>query len=135
MGFKIGQKVVCIDDKFDMLQPQFTLLFKELPVEDETYTVREYGDGRILLDEIVNPTLDQNVGGKIVPIESGFASRRFAPLLDDRADFADSILQGIAEDIEVERLINPDWYEPMPEEEVLEEEGLKPLTMRKGLHL
>lgn len=81
-----GQKVVCINDEFSPLIRQ---LYKQLPVRDRTYTVREVFLGRekvvragdsatvgLLLEELVNPRDFIHRGGQ----EFGFSAERFAPL-------------------------------------------------------
>ncbi|MBI5382728.1 MAG: hypothetical protein HZA31_12590 [Opitutae bacterium] len=81
-----GQKVVCINDSF----PQFVrAIYKELPVKDKVYTVREVFLGRekivnagdsatvgLLLEELRNPPDPFHQGKQ----ELGFSSERFAPL-------------------------------------------------------
>jgi hypothetical protein len=81
-----GQKVVCINDAF----PEFVrAIYKELPVKDKVYTVREVFLGRekivkggdtatvgLLLEELHNPPDPFHQGQQ----ELGFSSERFAPL-------------------------------------------------------
>jgi hypothetical protein len=81
-----GQKVVCINDSFS----QFVqALYKELPVKNRTYTIREVFLGRekivksndhatvgLLLEELRNPEDPFHAGKQ----ELGFSSERFAPL-------------------------------------------------------
>lgn len=81
-----GQKVVCINDTFS---PAIRALYKQLPVKDNIYTVREVFLGRekivkagdsatvgLLLQEIKNPPDPFHQGEQ----ELGFSSERFAPL-------------------------------------------------------
>ncbi len=81
-----GQKVVCINDTFS---PTIRALYKELPVKDNNYTVREVFLGRekivkggetatvgLLLEELTNPRDPFHQGDQ----ELGFTSERFAPL-------------------------------------------------------
>ncbi len=91
--FDIGEKVVCIDDRF---HPEIAYLFTALPVKGKTYTVRECDMGRakwtsaqkgwdsvemkVLLVELVNGVDPSTEKG--CPSELGFAARRFAPLTD-----------------------------------------------------
>ncbi len=89
--FDKGQKVVCINDDFS---PTVRRLYKELPVKDQVYTVRDVTIGRarvtsgsggeneisylVLLEELHNPDdpyMHENAGQ-----EMGFRSDRFAPL-------------------------------------------------------
>ena len=89
--FLKGQKVVCIDDNFTAAA---RLMFKQLPVRDVVYTVREVYVGRgnvlkadsgkmdgeigILLVELVNPPDPALKKGLVY--ELGFKAERFAPL-------------------------------------------------------
>ncbi len=81
-----GQKVVCINDTFT---PTIRALYKQLPVKDTIYTVREVFLGRekivrggesatvgLLLEELKNPPDPFHQGEQ----ELGFSSERFAPL-------------------------------------------------------
>ena len=81
-----GQKVVCINDTFT---PTIRALYKQLPVKDNIYTVREVFLGRekivkggdtatvgLLLQELTNPRDPFHQGEQ----ELGFSSERFAPL-------------------------------------------------------
>src|ERR1044071_6857097 len=81
-----GQKVVCINDTFS---PAIRALYKQLPVKDNIYTVREVFLGRekivkggdtatvgLLLEELKNPRDPFHQGEQ----ELGFSSERFAPL-------------------------------------------------------
>lgn len=81
-----GQKVVCINDTFS---PTVRALYKQLPVKDNIYTIREVFLGRekivkggdtatvgLLLEELVNPKDPFHQGEQ----ELGFTSERFAPL-------------------------------------------------------
>ncbi len=81
-----GQKVVCINDTFT---PTILALYKQLPVKDNIYTIREVFLGRekivkggdsatvgLLLEELTNPKDPFHQGQQ----ELGFSSERFAPL-------------------------------------------------------
>ena len=81
-----GQKVVCINDKF---AATIRALYRELPVKDNIYTVREVYLGRekivkggdtatvgLLLEKLTNPPDPFHQGEQ----ELGFSSERFAPL-------------------------------------------------------
>ena len=81
-----GQKVVCINDAF---LSHFSLVYKQLPVKGDVYTIREVFLGRekivkggdtatvgILLHEISNPPDPFHANHE----EPGFASERFAPV-------------------------------------------------------
>lgn len=82
-----GQRVICVNDKFP---PLVRALYKQLPVKDNIYTIREVFLGRekivragdsatvgLLLEELTNPKDPFYKGGDQ---ELGFASDRFAPL-------------------------------------------------------
>lgn len=81
-----GQKVICINDTFS---PTVRALYKQLPVKDTIYTIREVFLGRekivrggdtatvgLLLEELTNPQDPFHQGEQ----ELGFSSERFAPL-------------------------------------------------------
>lgn len=79
--FEIGQKVICVNDKFERdCLPSISAF----PVKGRTYTVRDLVPAfdydmketcAVLLDELVNPP---NPKG----IENGFSSDRFRTLED-----------------------------------------------------
>lgn len=80
--FQTGQKVVCVDGKFD---PVILKFYKEVPVEGVTYTVRgttvgispkgEEGELCVYVVELNNPCSE-----KPPHMERGFNANRFAPL-------------------------------------------------------
>ena len=80
-NFSIGDKVVCVDDKFP---PDISKLYTALPVKDSTYVVRDIrlginltmeGDVSVLLIGLVNPKADSKAN-----LERGFRADRFRPL-------------------------------------------------------
>ena len=80
-NFNIGDKVVCVDDKFP---PDISKLYDALPVKDTTYVVRDIrlginltleGDVSVLLIGLVNPKADSKAS-----LERGFRADRFRPL-------------------------------------------------------
>jgi hypothetical protein len=89
--FDVGQKVVCINDDFSAT---IRHIYKQLPLKDEIYTVRDVRIGRsqvtsggggsndvsylILLQELHNP--DDPYMAEGAAEEMGFRSDRFAPL-------------------------------------------------------
>jgi hypothetical protein len=99
-----GQKVICINDTFS---PTIRALYKQLPVKDNIYTVREVFLGRekivrggdsatvgLLLEELKNPRDPFHQGEQ----ELGFSSERFAPLNelpDEEAAVEESVGAGI----------------------------------------
>jgi hypothetical protein len=90
-----GQKVICINDTF----PEFVrAIYKQLPVKDKIYTVREVFLGRekivkggdtatvgLLLEELHNPPDPFHQGQQ----ELGFSSERFAPMEELPAEEAE----------------------------------------------
>lgn len=81
-----GQKVVCINGRFSEL---VRAMYRQLPVEGDTYTIREVFLGRekivkagdsatvgVLLQELHNPPDPFHAGKQ----ELGFSSERFAPV-------------------------------------------------------
>jgi hypothetical protein len=80
-NFSIGDKVVCVDDKFP---PDISKLYDALPVKDSTYVVRDIrlginltleGDVSVLLIGLVNPKAESKAN-----LERGFRADRFRPL-------------------------------------------------------
>ena len=130
--FRVNDKVVCIDDVFDKTKKFFSIYFKNLPVEGVTYTVRETdGTYYMLLEEIVNPEHPENIQGKIVIMESGFHVRRFRHLEVQQAskDFAEEMLSNLEEDMNLERLLNPEHDYEVLEVEVNEGLGFDPAAV------
>ena len=98
-----GQRVVCINDTFT----QFVrALYKQLPVKNKTYTIREVFLGRekivkgdesatvgLLLEELHNPPDPFHAGQQ----ELGFSSERFALLdeLPDEENVAEEVGAGV----------------------------------------
>jgi hypothetical protein len=80
--FTIGQKVVCIDDKFIQA---IAKLYTALPTEGVTYVIRDLiigqhqpggeGDVCVLLIGLVNPKSNSRAA-----LERGFSETRFRPL-------------------------------------------------------
>lgn len=101
--YSVGSKVVCVDDLFDITLPNFQDIFHQLPKNEVTYKVRENdGSGAIKLEEIVNPEFPFDLGAGVMWTEPAFAQVRFAPLLEDRDELSESLL----EDIELDVLVN-----------------------------
>jgi hypothetical protein len=87
LNFGIGDKVVCVDDKFP---PDISKLYDALPVKDTTYVVRDIrlginltleGDVSVLLIGLVNPKADSKSA-----LERGFRADRFRPLEELRSE-------------------------------------------------
>ena len=127
--FKVGDRIVCIDDVFDKTAQFFNIFFKQLPVEGKTYTVRETdGTFYVLLEEIVNPIHPQNISGTIQRIESGFHVRRFVHLeaQQDSKDFAEDMVSNLEDEMNLDRLLNPEHDYEVLEVEVNEGLGFNP---------
>lgn len=99
-----GKKVVCINDDFSAMPQNNMKAFRQLPVKDVIYTVREFDDPSLKLEEINNPTVTMNVGGILMDQEGAFHKNRFAPLLEDREEMTESLLEDISIEIEEEML-------------------------------
>lgn len=86
--FKIGDKVVCINDDFN---PGTVRNHKQLPVKNKIYTIREckylsdINVYRVLLNELINP-IEETISfhGLKMWEEYGFNSDRFK-LLDNNS--------------------------------------------------
>ena len=98
--FRVGQRVVCIDDKAEPNRniPQ-GLIF---PKKGTTYTIRGIYVARtdetaLLLEEIVNPY--QTRDGQ----EIGFKSSRFRSLVDD--GLVEELLSRIIDEVKEEMLV------------------------------
>lgn len=107
--FRVGQKIVCVNDAFDALQ-QATI--PNLPQRQETYTVRDAfqvtrngtasGIWAVHLREIANPMLPHPSG--LGTFEPSFAASRFAEVSegDARAQEAvDVMLKELTEEVEL----------------------------------
>ena len=105
-NFGVGDKVVCVDDKFP---PDISELYTALPVKDVTYVVRDIrlginltleGDVSVLLIGLVNPKADSKAN-----LERGFRADRFRPLEElqneKRARQTDEEKKELLEPIEV----------------------------------
>ena len=113
--FQTGQRVVCIDDRFD---PWVFDLYQQLPRKNGVYTVRALGVGRsnptfaidddaklkitgadfdllLLLDELHNPDDPHSS----IQQELGFRAERFAPLEEDLAENEEVALVGFGEEM------------------------------------
>jgi len=105
-NFGVGDKVVCVDDKFP---PDISKLYTALPVKDVTYVVRDIrlginltmeGDVSVLLIGLVNPKADS-----VANLERGFRADRFRPLEElqneKRASQADEEKKELLQPLEV----------------------------------
>ena len=108
--FKPGQRVVCVNDRFDAIQ-QATI--PNLPKRDKAYVIRDVfqvtrngtssGIWALHLTEIRNPNLPHPSG--LGTFEPSFAANRFSELADDRAaseHAADVMLRQLEEEVELE---------------------------------
>jgi hypothetical protein len=94
--FHIGQRVVCIDDRFPgengVFDPTFAERCPNLPVEGRTYTVRGFvvpyagysGTPGVLLEEIINPPSPYYEGS----FEPSFFPSHFRPVTERRTDIS-----------------------------------------------
>lgn len=78
-NFHVGQKVICIDDRYS--NPQTMQHFKQWVERDKEYTIRKVrpqgAEGGVLLEEVVNPPcFFPQYGGKLEP---AFHPKRFVP--------------------------------------------------------
>lgn len=85
---KIGQQVICINDKFNAEQIK---IIPNRPVEGKIYTIRDIfpvldsvlglGGKGVLLEEIINPFIENNMNTQY-SFEPNFSSHRFKPILE-----------------------------------------------------
>jgi hypothetical protein len=92
--FHIGQRVVCVDDRFPgengVFDPTFAKRCPNLPMKDRIYTVRGFvvpyagypGTPGMLLEEIVNPPCPYYEG----TFEPSFLPSHFRPVTDRKTD-------------------------------------------------
>lgn len=107
--YKVGQKVICVNDSFDALQ-QATI--PNLPKREVSYRVRDAfqvtrngttsGVWALHLTEISNPMLPHPSG--LGTFEPSFAADRFASAIEDEAAFAQEVEEMLKELIEEEAL-------------------------------
>lgn len=90
MGYKVGQEVVCVNDSFDTSDPDFYRVFTQLPKKDIVYTIREYDAPSIKLEEVQNNEVPMDMGGITMNEEPGFNQNRFAPLISDSEEMAET---------------------------------------------
>lgn len=95
MNFRVGQKVVCVDDTW--VNPYWIKNTPNKPLLGAVYTIRCIRAGRrgcsVLIEEISNPLHSSG-------IELGFYARRFRPLVERKTDTGMSILKSILADAE-----------------------------------
>ena len=93
-NFNVGDKVVCVDDKFP---PDIGKLYDALPVKDSTYVVRDIrlginltleGDVSILLIGLVNPKAESKAN-----LERGFRADRFRPLEEIQEENRNTVVE------------------------------------------
>jgi hypothetical protein len=94
--FHIGQRVICVDDKFvgenRVFDPTFTSRCPNLPVRGNVYTIRAFvvpyagypGTPGILLEEIINPPCPYSEG----TFEPSFFPSHFRPLTKHSTDIS-----------------------------------------------
>lgn len=89
--FRVGQKVVCVDDSGNRLNRR-----EKLPVKGAIYTVREVFAESIHLNEIVNsPWFYYQEDGAVTLLEIRFRATRFCPIVSrpTSIEFAHEILR------------------------------------------
>ena len=87
MSFKVGQKVICVDDSipYGEVFRDFSYWIKK----DQVYTVRRYyymsllNTYAVLLNEVKNPPIENSLLGKVEP---AFRAERFRPLEEDEIE-------------------------------------------------
>lgn len=95
--FKIGQKVICINDNFDISR---AVECKEVnPIRGKIYTVRGLRDDTIKLVEIINPIQQYTKG----IMEKSFKTFRFKEV---DYSFAEGILEEISKAVNEEAKLN-----------------------------
>jgi hypothetical protein len=77
---QVGQKVVCVDDRFPGPLAKY---YVNLPVKGKTYTIRAVYLGRAVMHTKAGAA-DGEIGGQ----ELGFNSMRFRPLEEDETSEA-----------------------------------------------
>ena len=91
---KIGQDIVCINDKF---QSEQIALIPNRPVEEKMYTIRDVfttRNGRALhLDQITNPHLEHPSG--LGSFEPSFSVDRFATLNTDEVVVEEEVVEEV----------------------------------------
>jgi hypothetical protein len=109
--FYIGQRIVCVDDRFlgenGVFDPTFAERCPNLPVKGRIYTVRGFvvpyvgypGQPGILLEELVNPP-SLYVEGTFEP---SFNFSHLRPLVERRTDI--SIFTRILDDVRSEEFV------------------------------
>ena len=89
MMFRIGQKVVCVDDSGMADHPNVSKV-SALPIKGAIYTVRGFAPPDFLRDDLFGLLLEEIIG-KIHPIwneEYGFRQVRFRPIVERKTDIA-----------------------------------------------
>ena len=91
---KVGQDVICINDKF---QAEQIALIPNRPVEEKMYTIRDVfttRNGRALhLDQIKNPHLEHPSG--LGSFEPSFSVDRFATLNTDEVVVEEEVVEEV----------------------------------------
>jgi len=88
-NFRVGQKVVCINDTWNEYHAQVVrALDVVLPVKGEIYTIRSIivrpHRSDLLLHEIINPIIEYDIG----PAEQHFNVLRFKPVVERKTDIS-----------------------------------------------
>jgi hypothetical protein len=80
MTFRVGQKVVCVNDNGRSLRPSWEIL----PVRGETYTIRCIEGRAVRLAEIINDPFPYSEGLG----ELKFLASRFRPIVERKTDIS-----------------------------------------------
>jgi len=83
MAFRVGQKVVCVDDS-DWVASLLNM--PNRPVRGRVYTVRGLYENAIYLEEISNPPQARWKNGDVA--EACFFARRFRPVVERKTDIS-----------------------------------------------
>lgn len=95
MNFKIGEKVVCVNNIY--LEPEKIEVGIKAPLKNEIYTIRSINDyDAIMVEEIINPICKYGNSGYVG--ENSFYLHHFRKL---DYDFADNLLAEISESFKI----------------------------------
>lgn len=98
--FKVGDKVICINDDFTDMVDVMIKCFDELPRKGQEYTIRriERWDGRtrVLLEEISNSPFKE---GALKGLEPGFCASRFRK--PETIKEIEEVVESVGEEVEL----------------------------------
>ncbi len=98
MSFKVGDQVICIDDRKN--HPRIDLDFQQWVEEGERYTVRATsmdlsGNYAVLLEEIKNPKIEIKEGPMKGWFEPRFSAKRFVKIEIDKLEIEEVVEEEI----------------------------------------